>query len=93
MAEDVGDDRRERLERLRDQLARAIEDAEPNMLPQLAGQYRATLADLSALPPVVKKVAVKDDLKERRQQRVAANRGATSKAVASSRGKGVKRGG
>lgn len=80
------DDRRERLEKLRDQLAAAIECAEPNMLPQIAGQYRATLADIAALPPVVEKVAVKDELKARRQNRVAA-----AKAVAAPARKAVKR--
>jgi hypothetical protein len=72
------DDRRKRLEDLRDQLADAIGSCSENMLPQLAGQYRATLADIAALPPVVQKVAVKDDLKVRR---------------APPAGKGVKRGG
>jgi hypothetical protein len=66
------DDHRARLERLRDQLAAAIESASENMLPQLAGQYRATLADLAALPIVAGKVPVKDELRARRQDRVAA---------------------
>jgi hypothetical protein len=84
----VADDRRARLEELRDQLASALASCTENMLPQLAGQYRATLADIAALPPVVVKVAVKDDLKARRAGRVAA-----AKAGASPARKGVKRGG
>ncbi len=85
--DDPNADRRERLERLRDQLADAIAGAEANMLPQLAGQYRATLADLAALPPVVGKVSVKDELKARREGRIAK---ATTPQPA--RRKGVKRG-
>lgn len=41
--------RRAALVTLRDTLAAAMDNAEPNMLPQIAGQYRATLADLDAL--------------------------------------------
>jgi hypothetical protein len=41
--------RRAALVALRDTLARAMDDADLNMLPQIAGQYRATLADLDAL--------------------------------------------
>lgn len=82
------DDRRRRLEELRDQLAAAIGACSENMLPQLAGQYRATLADLAALPPVVEKVSVTDELKQRRSRRIA-----TATAAAPSAGKVVKRGG
>lgn len=42
-------DARKRLEELRDKLAAALEGCSENMLPQLSGQYRATLADLLAL--------------------------------------------
>lgn len=82
------DDRRKRLEELRDQLASAIATCTENMLPQLAGQYRATLADLAALPPVVEKVSVTDELKQRRAGRVA-----KAAAAAPSARKGIKRGG
>lgn len=65
----VVDDRRERLERLRDQLTAAMETCSENMLPQLAGQLRATLADLAALPVVEEKVSLTDELKHRRAAR------------------------
>ena len=47
----MADDHRRRLEELRDKLERALGSCTENMLPQLAGQYRATLADIAALPP------------------------------------------
>jgi hypothetical protein len=84
----MADDRRERLETLRTQLEQALATCSENMLPQLAGQYRATLADIAALPPLVEKVSVKDELKAKRAGRVAA-----AKAGASAAGKAVKRGG
>jgi hypothetical protein len=62
-------DHRDRLTRLRDQLAAAIDIAEPNMLPQLAGQYRATLAEIAALPPEVIEQSKTDELRARRQAR------------------------
>lgn len=67
------DDHRLRLEKLRDQLADAIATTGPNVLPQLAAQYRATLADLSALPAALKTFAPgsTDDLKQRRADRIA----------------------
>lgn len=80
----VVDDRRERLERLRDQLTAAMETCSENMLPQLAGQLRATLADLAALPVVEEKVSKTDELKQRR----LARRGATPQAPAPSAGAG-----
>jgi hypothetical protein len=80
----VADDHRARLERLRDQLTVAIEAASDNMLPQLAGQLRATLADLAALPALEDKVSITDELKQRR----AARRGATPKVAAPSSGSG-----
>ncbi len=80
----VADDHRARLERLRDQLTAAIEGASDNMLPQLAGQLRATLADLAALPALEDKVSITDELKQRR----AARRGATPTAAAPSTGTG-----
>jgi hypothetical protein len=80
----VTDDQRVRLERLRDQLTAAIESCSENMLPQLAGQLRATLADLAALPAPEDKVSITDELKQRR----AARRGATPKVAAPSTGTG-----
>ncbi|MFZ4812843.1 MAG: hypothetical protein ACOYL9_16000, partial [Ilumatobacteraceae bacterium] len=84
----VTDDRRQRLERLRDQLTKAIESCGENMLPQLAGQLRATLDDLAALPVVEEKVSLTDELKQRR----AARRVPAPKAAAPAARAGVKRG-
>jgi hypothetical protein len=67
---------KERLEQLRDTLAAAIEVADPNMLPQLAGQYRATLADLAALDATTPKVGIQDDLRKRREERRKGQRSA-----------------
>lgn len=36
---------------LRDKLAKAVDDAEPNMLPQVAGQYRSVLEQIAARGP------------------------------------------
>jgi hypothetical protein len=66
MADDAMTDR-ERLEQLRDQFEVALASCSDNMLPQLASQYRATLADLAALPPAEGKSA-----RERLADRVAA---------------------
>lgn len=63
------DDRRQRLERLRDQLTAAIDSCSENMLPQLAGQLRATLADLASLPEPVERQSLTDELKQRRAAR------------------------
>ena len=63
-------DHRERLERLRDQLEAALLTCSENMLPQLSGQYRSTLADLAALPPAeTGPQSVRDQLKERRESK------------------------
>ena len=43
-------DRRAALVTLRDTLARSMDECDANMHAQLAGQYRATLAELAALP-------------------------------------------
>lgn len=45
-------DRRAALVALRDTLARSMDECDPNMHAQIAGQYRATLAELAALPAV-----------------------------------------
>lgn len=65
----VTDDRRQRLEALRDTLTAAIESCSENMLPQLAGQLRATLADLASLPEPVERQSLTDELKQRRAAR------------------------
>lgn len=63
-------DRRVALERLRDTLAAALDDCEPQMAAQIAGQYRQTLADLDALTPVAK-TSKFDELAAKRKARNA----------------------
>jgi len=62
-------DRRRALEVLRDTLAAGLDAVDPNVLPQLAAQYRATLADIEALPRVTAVIPKKDELRERRNAR------------------------
>lgn len=63
-------DHRRRLEQLRDDLRNAIDRCSENMLPQLSGQYRATLADIAALPPAVAAApSVRDELRAQRERR------------------------
>lgn len=80
----VTNDHRARLERLRDQLTAAIESCSENMLPQLAGQLRATLADLAALPAPEERQSLTDELKQRR----AARRRSTAETPAPATGAG-----
>jgi hypothetical protein len=60
------DDYRVRLETLRDQLTAAVLTCSENMLPQLSGQLRATLADIAGLPEVVVKLSQADELRAKR---------------------------
>ena len=60
-------DLRAALETLRNTLAELLDSTEANVHAQLAAQYRATLADLAALPDTGRKSA-----SERLQDRVAA---------------------
>lgn len=76
--DDTLSDRRRRLEELRDQLHSALTTARDEMLPQLAGQYRATLADLAALEAESPRAEVEDDLKAARERRRAGQRKKTS---------------
>jgi len=62
-------DRRTRLEALRDRLEIAMDDAGPQMLPQIAGQYRATLADLDEIDSQSPQAGMQDDLKAQRDAR------------------------
>lgn len=68
-------DRRKALEALRDELARALEDADVAVKAQLAGQLRATLKDLDELPSV----SVDSPLEKARKKR--ADRRASLKVV------------
>lgn len=64
------DDRRARLEALRDRLEAAVRDAGHRDLAPLAARYQAVLADLASLP-VVTEVDDVDDLVARRRARRA----------------------
>ena len=75
--------RRKALVALRDSLAAALDCCESNMLPQLAGQYRATLVELDALPAEVV-VTTPDEL---RKQREARRSEAAGQAVKSAKAK------
>jgi hypothetical protein len=70
------------LEAIRDQLAAQLELAEPAVAAQIAGQLRATLKDLAALP-AVKEGSKLDEVKQRREAR---RRAAAKAAPAASRG-------
>ena len=63
-------DRRATLEACRDVLAAALDEASPQIAPQIVGQLRAVLAELDTLtaPPV----SVSDELRSRRAARRAA---------------------
>ena len=73
-------DRRAALVALRDTLARSMDECDANMHAQIAGQYRATLAELAALPAVEVK-SKRDELRERRDAR-AKDRGSTARQAA-----------
>jgi len=60
-------DRRKALEVLRDTLAEQLDVTEAQIHAQLAAQYRATLAELDAMPAVKEKTA-----RERLAERTAA---------------------
>ena len=62
--------RRKALVQLRDSLAAALDSCDANMLPQLAGQYRATLVELDALPAETV-VTAPDELRKLREARRA----------------------
>jgi hypothetical protein len=63
-------DPRTSLEALRDELAEALEAADPAVKAQLAGQLRAVLKDLSSLSDD-REVSTADDLAKRRADRIA----------------------
>jgi hypothetical protein len=64
-------DHRKALVALRDNLASALDAADPNVKAQLAAQYRAVLNELAALPDETK-VSIRDDLAGRRADRQSA---------------------
>lgn len=63
------DDRRQSLVELRDRLREAIDMASMEMLPQLAGQYRATLAEIDQIDAAAGGGGIQDDLRDRRIKR------------------------
>lgn len=75
-------DQRDRLERLRDDLRSALDQCEPNVMPQLAAQYRATLADLAQLDAQDTGSSIRDDLKDARDRRKQRQRRATPRKQA-----------
>lgn len=80
-------DQRAALEAIRDQLAAQLERAEPAVAAQIAGQLRATLKDLAALPPT-REGSKLDEVRARREAR----RVAAAKAAPAASGRGGKRG-
>ncbi len=46
-----------------------MNQVEPQMLPQIAGQYRSTLGDIAALDASTPQAGIQDDLKAQRDQR------------------------
>jgi hypothetical protein len=86
-------DVRRALEAIRDDLAVALDAADVNMKPQIAGQLRAVLADLRALPsaPVAQPdgVVTIDDAKAKRAAR---QQSAAAAASAPAAGGGKRRG-
>lgn len=67
------------LEAMRDDLAVKLERAEPAVAAQLAGQLRAIVKDLAAMP-AAKVVPKRDDLRARREARRVAGAAAESPA-------------
>ncbi len=67
-------DHRARLVSLRDGLTEKLDEAGPREYAPLAGQLRACLADLAALPDVTE-ASLDDDLRKRRAARRAASAG------------------
>lgn len=57
-------DHRRALEALRDSLARSIEDADANVVPQVAAQLRATLTQLAELGRAGRESTVDDIIDE-----------------------------
>lgn len=71
-AQSPDEDRRKRLEALRDRLEAAIEAASDRDLAPLAARYQSVLADLAALPAVKDSDGIDDLSAARRRRRAAA---------------------
>ena len=63
--------RLERLEAARDALAVAVASVDPEKLPAVVKEYRATLAEIEQLAPAEQKGTPLDELKKRRAARGA----------------------
>ena len=92
MARSVSDsaasgDIRATYEALRDDLAKKLELAEPAVAAQIAGQLRAILKDLAAMP-AAKVVPKRDDLRARREARRVAGAPAVARAAKGGRKRG-----
>lgn len=59
------------LEATRDKLAAAMDEAPSTILPQIAGQLRATLAEIAELAPPEQKGDAVDEIAKRRTDRRA----------------------
>ena len=75
------------MEAMRDDLAEKLERAEPAVAAQLAGQLRAIVKDLAAMP-AAKVVPKRDDLRARREARRVAGAAAEPPATKGSRKRG-----
>lgn len=67
---------RARLVAVQHMLETAMEAAPMNMLPQLVGQYRATLDDIATIDADTVQAGIQDDLKEKRAARRKSQRSA-----------------
>jgi len=67
-------DRRERLVRLRDQQEAALALCSVELLPQLSGQYRATLVEIDEIDSAGATDDMRDDLRDQRQRRMQKRR-------------------
>jgi hypothetical protein len=65
------DDRRATLVAMRDKLAQDMDEAAPAVVAQIAGRLSAVLVELESLA-VPQEVSALDELKRRRQDRLAA---------------------
>lgn len=75
------DDRRERLEALRDLLTEKVAVAEVQYVAPLARQLQAVIGELSKIEPEVKVVSASDDLKSRREARRSTAKAGTAPAT------------
>ena len=80
-------DIRATYEAIRDDLAKKLDGAPPAVAAQIAGQLRAVLKDLAAMP-AAKVVPKRDDLRARREARRRAGAAAVAPAAKGGRKRG-----